>query len=278
MDGPAQIASPPAFSVFTGKRRNVAIGFTLSTVLHPAVLKTEFEGAHVASSDQLTRLNTEVRPNLFDEDPIHHCSQPPSRTEAEIVGSKGCSRQSESHPEARCQLEKAGPPRAGIGFLRIDAEMMRFIGDRQAGIPCQGIQELPERDLLPSGCLVTHQQSIGSLQTLRITWPALKNQVEARRGLLPLVQDRVPMTEHHKPPEQVFVAEPLECQQCAKGLPSTGSRKNQNIGLRILLKPSAQQFYQLLLPMTGPDRLASRSRRKVEADGVDGDSAEDESF
>ena len=86
------------------------------------------------------------------------------------------------------------------------------------------------------------------------------------------------MTEDHKPPESSFLAEPLKGQQCAKGLAGTGPCKDQNIGIRTLLKPSTQQSDQLLLPVTGPDQLASRSRRKIEADGVDGDSGEDESF
>ena len=86
------------------------------------------------------------------------------------------------------------------------------------------------------------------------------------------------MTEDHKPPESPFLAESLECQQCAQGLSGTRSCKDQNIGFRPLLKPSTQQSDQLLLPLTGPDRLAFRSRRKIEADGVDGDSEEDESF
>lgn len=278
VDGPAQIASPPTFSLFTGERRNVSIGLTFTTVFHPAVLKTEFEGAHVAGGDQLTRLNTEIRPDLLNHEPIHHGSQPPSRTEAEIVGSKRCACESEPHSEACCQLEKGGPPGSSVGFFRVHSKVMSFIGDRQAVIPSETIQEFPERDLLATGCLVTHQQAIGSLQEFRLTWPALKNEVEARSGLLPLAQDRVPMTEDHKPPESPFLAEPLECQQCAKGLTGTGSCKDQNIGIRTLLYPSTQQSDQLLLPVTGPDRLAFRSRRKIEADGVDGDSEEDESF
>ena len=43
------------------------------------------------------------------------------------------------------------------------------------------------------------------------------------------------MAEDHKPPESPFLAEPLECQQCAKGLAGTGPCKDQNIGIRTLL-------------------------------------------
>ena len=43
------------------------------------------------------------------------------------------------------------------------------------------------------------------------------------------------MTEDHKPPEPPFLAQPLECQQCAKGLAGTGPCKDQNIGIRTLL-------------------------------------------
>ena len=118
--------------------------------------------------------------------------------------------------------------------------MMRLIGDRQPLISCEAIQELSERDLMPAGCLVTHQQAIGSFQKFRITWPALKNQVQARSGGLPLVQDRVSMAEDDKPPESPFLAEPLECQQCAKSLAGTWPCKDQNIGFRSLLKPSTQ--------------------------------------
>ena len=118
--------------------------------------------------------------------------------------------------------------------------MMSLIGDRQAVIPREAIQEVPERDLLATGCLITHQQAIGSLQEFWLTWPALKNQVQARSGGLPLVQDRVSMAEDDKPPESPFLAEPLECQQCAKSLAGTWPCKDQNIGFRSLLKPSTQ--------------------------------------
>ena len=148
-------------------------------MFHPAVLKTEFEGAHVAGGDQLTRLNTEIRPDLFNHEPIHHGSQPSRCTESEIVGSKGCACEPESHSEAACQLKKGGPPGSGVGFLRVHSKMMSFIGDRQAVIPREAIQEFPERGLLATGCLVTQQQAIGSLHSFSLTGPGLKNEIEA---------------------------------------------------------------------------------------------------
>lgn len=86
------------------------------------------------------------------------------------------------------------------------------------------------------------------------------------------------MTEDDKPPQPTVLAEPLEGQQCAESLAGTGACENQNIWVGTQLKPSTQQSDQLLLPVPGPDRLALRSRRKMEADGLDGDTPEDESF
>ena len=53
-NGPAQIACAPAFPLFSRQRRNLSVWDAFLAVLHPAVLETEFQGAHIPCCNQFS--------------------------------------------------------------------------------------------------------------------------------------------------------------------------------------------------------------------------------
>ena len=92
-DGPPEIAGSPALSLFLRKGRHIAIRTAFLTVLHPAILKPEFQGSHIPCGDQLTRLDTQVGLDLLNPFPVLNGLNAASRTETEVVSSKGCAGQ-----------------------------------------------------------------------------------------------------------------------------------------------------------------------------------------
>ena len=86
------------------------------------------------------------------------------------------------------------------------------------------------------------------------------------------------MAEDHEPLQLAFLAESVESQQCAQGFARSWAGEHKHIRTTLMLQPSPQQANQLLLPLSRPKRLAYRPRWKIEANGMDGGSGEDESF
>ena len=107
-------------------------------MLHPAVLKSEFQGPDIAGSDQLSRFDTQVGLDLLDPFPVQNGLDASSCAEAEIVSPKGRAGQSKSETHRRCQLREGLSPNRRGGVIRIHAQMVGFIGDRKnpVGWPC----------------------------------------------------------------------------------------------------------------------------------------------
>ena len=95
-DGATQIAGTPALALLLGKGGHIAIGAALLAVLHPAVLKVEFQRAHISRGDQFPRFHAEIRLNLFHQFAVLDCSNAARGAEAEVVSAERCPRQPQS--------------------------------------------------------------------------------------------------------------------------------------------------------------------------------------
>ena len=81
----------PAFSLFSGEWRNLAVRQPFLGVLHPAVLKTKFEGTNITSIDQFSGFDGKIGMDLFHQLAGFLHPHPPGGAERQVVGAKRCS-------------------------------------------------------------------------------------------------------------------------------------------------------------------------------------------
>ena len=189
-NGATQVSRAPAFPLLRREGGNVAVGLAFAAVFHPAVLKTELQGAHIPCGDQVPGFNAEIRSDLLNPtaviEPHPHA---PGGAERQVVGTKGGAREPQAQPHAAGQLQKGLPPGGGIRFVGINAEMVGLIGDRHAGAQAPLLEPCPQSLALATGPLIGHQQAISVLALLRRAGPLLQPQAKTRRGGFPLIED-----------------------------------------------------------------------------------------
>ena len=111
-------------------------------------------------------------------------------------------------------------PGGGLGFLRIQAQMVHLIGDRQ---PAAGGAPEPLAFKEPSmagGALVAQQQSIpgriAPIRSLAVAphpLPVEQPQPKSVRRLVPLQADLGAVAEHHEPLQTAFALQLAKAQE-----------------------------------------------------------------
>jgi hypothetical protein len=106
-------------------------------MLYPAILKAELQGAHVTGLDQPVGFHAQIR-----NDPFHDPSRFPhpdsaGRAEGQGIGAEGGAGEPQPQSGWTGELAEHLAPAHGFGVLRIETEVVHFIGDGQPGLPSQ---------------------------------------------------------------------------------------------------------------------------------------------
>ena len=223
-------------------------------MIHPAVLKPELQRAHIARGDQLARLDAQIGNDLLHQQVAVASALAAGGAEGEVVGPEGCAGETKPQAGPRRDAAEGMAPGGGLRFVRIDAQVVHLIGDRQptaqaARLPL-GLQIVE----VAGSALVTHQQALPVVVVVAVAGldriPAVQAQTQSLGCLLPLQGDRGAVAEHHEAAEHPLTMQLLEAEQRPKGLAGAGAGVDQHIlvAAAVLVHPGAQQLDQLALP------------------------------
>ena len=145
-------------------------------------------------------------------------------------------------------------PGGGLGFIRIQAQMVHLIGDRQ---PAAGSAAYPmalQQRSLAGGALVAQQLPIPArIVAVGGGIPVAQPQPKPGCRLMPLQTDRGAMAEHHEPLQPALPLQLAKAQQGSQGLARSRASVNEYVlaPLPLLNQASPQQLDQLALPLAG---------------------------
>ena len=107
-------------------------------MVHPAVLKAEFQRTYIAGRNQLAGLHAQIGSDLFHPLLAIAHLHAPGCAESQVVGAEG--RSGEAQPQAGALAEAAEgmAPGGGLGFFGVHAQVVHLVCDGEPSAPAGG--------------------------------------------------------------------------------------------------------------------------------------------
>ena len=129
-------------------------------MLDPAVLKAEFQGAHISGHDQLPGLDTEIRHDpLAGLARLQH-AEASGGAEGQLISPERGAGKAKAHPGRTGEGGEGMTPGRGLRFIRVQSQVMDLIGNGHPAATLEMVVQFQLQTLpMADGGLVADQQS-----------------------------------------------------------------------------------------------------------------------